>query len=283
MVGLASPPPGAPPPPTVSAIENRTIGSIPVRVYRSSLQPQPTLVFFHGGGWVGGDLETHHVLTSVLALDCQCTVVAVDYRRPPEAPFPAAWDDALAVVRYVDAHRTEFGGLSELAVGGDSAGANLAASVALACRAEGPTLAAQFLLYPATDLAGGYANATFNALYPSRSECGTGYFVTLELMRWSASHTLAGADGLDPRASPLRAKTLEGLPPTVLCTAQFDPCRDEGLAYGAALRRGGVKVLEHHGTGLIHAYFALEGASAAASAEANAARASLRSLLSQSL
>lgn len=274
--------PANPPPPPVERIENRVLplpgNHLAVRVYRPSPGPLPTVVFFHGGGWVGGDLETHDVLARVLALELNAVVVSVDYRRPPEAPYPSAWNDALEATRYVSAHLRDFGGEGQaLAVAGDSSGANLAAVVAIAARDEVLSLQGQLLLYPTTDATGGYADET---QYPSRRECASGYFITLELMRWVAAHAVPLARSGEPWASPLRAASLRGVAPAVLALAHFDPTRDEGRAYAQALRTSGVEVHEHAGEGLTHAYFGFEGVSAAAAAEAKAVRASFAKLLS---
>lgn len=283
LLALARAPNNPPAPPVAEVFDATVPGpghSIPVRVYRPTPAPSPTVLYFHGGGWVGGDLDTHDALARVLALDLGCCVVAVDFRKPPEHPFPAAFDDASSAVRHVAANLSAFGGAGQpLAVAGDSAGANLAAAVALACRENGPALAAQLLLYPVTDVAGGWADPSVNAAWPSRSEHAEGYFVTTPLSRWCAQHYLSGADGKDPRASPLRAQSVTGVAPAVVATAQFDPCRDEGKAYAQKLREAGVPVSEHLGAGLIHAYFAFEAASPAAGAEARAVRAAFKALL----
>lgn len=276
--------PANPPPPPVADVRDTNVpgpaGTIPVRVYRSAPGPQPTVLFFHGGGWVGGDLDTHDLVVRVLALELECTIVAVHYRRPPEAPFPAAYDDALEATRHVATHLEEFGGAGQpVAIAGDSSGANLAAAVTFACTVEGPKLAAQLLLYPVTDVAGGFKDEAVNARFPSRQENATGYFVTKELTQWSVGHYVSGGSDVDPRVSPLRAPSLADLPPAVVCTAQYDLLRDEGRAYAAALREAGVQVVEHLGDGLVHAYLAMEGASPAVGAEAKRVRASFKTLI----
>lgn len=259
-------------------------GAIPVRVYRTHRKPAPTVVYFHGGGWVAGDLETHDRAARTLAIELDCTVVSIHYRRPPEAPFPAAFDDSLAATQFIAAHQADFGGAGQaLAVAGDSAGGNLAAAVALACRDAGPKIDAQLLVYPVADVKGNFHDAAENAAYPSRQQNALGYFLTLGVMQWFADHYLkqAGED-VDPRVSPMRAASLAGLPPAVVCTAQYDPLRDEGHAYAKALRAAGVKVLEHHGAGLIHGYFGMGGASVAAADEARRVRADFATLLRRS-
>lgn len=256
-------------------------GPIPVRIYRTLRPLAPTVVYFHGGGWVAGDLDTHDRAARTLAIELDATVVSVHYRRPPEDRFPAAFDDALAAVRHVGSNLASYGGAGQpLAVAGDSAGGNLAAAVAIVARDAGPRLHAQLLVYPVTDVLGHFRDAEINRSYPSREANAEGYFLSLAVMQWFSDHYLGGT-GLagDARVSPMRAPSLAGLPPTVLCTAQFDPLRDEGEAYAQALRRAGVRVLEHHGAGLIHGYFGMGAAAPAAGDEARRVRADFRMLL----
>ncbi len=185
----------------------------------------PVLVFFHGGGWVVGNLDTHDGLCRRLANAAGCLVVSVDYRLAPEARFPAAVDDAYAATRWVAARASSFGGDgTRLAVGGDSAGGNLAAVVSLLAHERGaPPLRFQLLLYPVTDFA-------FDT--PSYRENGEGYLLTRANMEWYAGHYLRdGADRRHPHAAPLRAADVGGSPPTMVITAQYDPLRDEGEAY----------------------------------------------------
>jgi acetyl esterase len=273
------------PPPTVASIDDRQVkgasGPLPARVYRVSREKSPTVVFFHGGGWVAGDLETHDRQARLLAIETDAVVVSVDYRRPPETRFPGAFDDAFAAVRGVIADIAEFGGdRARVGVAGDSAGGNLAATVAIACRDAGIRLAAQLLVYPVTDAAGNYADAKENARFPSRSENAEGYFLSRAVMEWFAGHYLDDAKhGADWRVSPLRAKSLAGLAPAVVCTAWFDPLRDEGKAYAEALAAAGVATRYHHGAGLIHGYFGLNDASETARREAQHARADFKTLL----
>jgi acetyl esterase len=243
--------------------------SIRARVYRPAKLPVPTVLFFHGGGWVAGDLDTHDRFARTLSIDLEAVVVAVDYRRPPEMPFPASLEDCVAATRWAVNNIAELGGdKARLAVAGDSAGGNLAAAVAQACRERGLQLVAQLLVYPATDLVGAYRSQTENAKYPSRAHNGDGYFLTSDAMRWFASQYVPNvADALDPRASPLRASDLTGLPPAVICTAEFDPLRDEGEAYARALEKAGVRVAYYREPGMIHAYFGM-GAASPAAAEA---------------
>ena len=273
-----------PPPPVASAIDIKVKGAagpLAARVYRISDKQAPTVVFFHGGGWVAGDLETHDRQARLLAIETGAVVVSVDYRRPPETRFPGAFEDGFAAVRDVIARIVEFGGDStRVGVAGDSAGGNLAATTAIACRDAGFELAAQLLVYPVTDVAGNYADATENARYPSRAENAEGYFLSRAVMQWFSGHYLDDAKhGTDWRVSPLRAKSLAGLAPAVVCTAWFDPLRDEGKAYADALAAAGVATTYHDGLGLIHGYFGLGEASQTARLEAQRARADFKAML----
>jgi acetyl esterase len=216
-------------------------GPIPLRSYRPlGAAPDarlPVLVYYHGGGWVIGDLDTHDTLCRQLANGAGCAVVAVDYRMGPEHRFPAAVDDALAATRWV-ARQAESLRVdpSRLAVGGDSAGGNLAAVVALAARdgsdGGGPLpIAFQLLIYPATDMRRGQ---------PSHSTNGQGYVLTRDSIAYFHDHYIDDArHDLDWRASPLLAASHAGLPPALVITAGFDPLRDEGLAYAHALTAAG--------------------------------------------
>src|SRR5712672_4035642 len=175
-----------PPPPVLSADDTKVRGAagpLAARVYRVSRQKSPTVVFFHGGGWVAGDLETHDRQARWLAIETGAVVVSIDYRRPPEVRFPGAFEDAFAAVRDVASCIAAFGGdAKRLGVAGDSAGGNLAAAVALACRDAGIKLAAQLLVYPVTDGAGNYADGVENARFPSRTENVEGYFLSRAVM-----------------------------------------------------------------------------------------------------
>ena len=273
-----------PPPPVLSAGDTKVQGAdgpLAARVYRNAAGKSPTVVFFHGGGWVAGDLETHDRQARLLAIETGAVVVSVDYRRPPETRFPGAFEDAFAAVRDIIAGIAELGGDgTRVGVAGDSAGGNLAAAVAIASRDAGIGLAAQLLVYPVTDVAGGFADAKENARFPSRAGNAEGYFLTSATMQWFASHYLGDPkQGADWRVSPLRAKSLAGLAPAIVCTAWFDPLRDEGKAYADALQAAGVATKYHHGAGLIHGYFGLGDASETARREAQRARADFRALL----
>ena len=275
-----------PPPPVESAKDIQVKGAtgpLAARVYRVSPEKSPTVVFFHGGGWVAGDLETHDRQARLLAIETGAVVVSVDYRRPPETRFPGAFEDGFAATRDVIARIAEFGGdVARVGVAGDSAGGNLAAAVAIACRDAKIDLAAQLLVYPVTDAAGSFADARENARFPSRNENAEGYFLSRAAMEWFAGHYLGEPkQGDDWRVSPLRAKTHAGLAPATVCTAWFDPLRDEGKAYADALRAAGVLTKYHHGAGLIHGYFGLGEASESARREAERARADFKAMLNR--
>jgi acetyl esterase len=273
-----------PPPPVASVIDTRVEGAsgpLPARVYRASEAISPTVVFFHGGGWVAGDLETHDRQARLLAIETGAVVVSVDYRRPPETRFPGAFEDAFAAVRDVIARIGTFGGdAARVGAAGDSAGGNLAATVAIACRDAGIKLAAQLLVYPVIDVAGNYANDEHNAHYPSRKENAEGYFLSRAVMEWFSGHYLDDKKhGADWRVSPLRANDLAGVAPAVVTTAWFDPLRDEGKAYADALAAAGVTTKYHEGAGLIHGYFGLGESSQSARLEAERARSDFKALL----
>ncbi|MGH6710086.1 MAG: alpha/beta hydrolase [Bradyrhizobium sp.] len=273
------------PPPAVASAENIKVkgaaGFLAARIYRNTAEKSPTVVFFHGGGWVAGDLETHDRQARLLAIETGAVVISVDYRRPPEVRFPGAFEDAFAAVKDVVERVAEFGGdIKRIGVAGDSAGGNLAAVTAIACRDAGIKLAAQLLVYPVTDAFGNFADTKENARFPSRSENAEGYFLSRAVMEWFCGHYLANAaDGADWRVSPLRAKSLVGLAPAVVTTAWFDPLRDEGKAYADALIAAGVATKYYDGPGLIHGYFGLGEASEAARGEAQRARADFKAML----
>jgi acetyl esterase len=286
LSALAAARAAVPPPPVLSAENIRLKGDagfLSARVYRNTSGKSPTVVFFHGGGWVAGDLDTHDRQARLLAIETGAVVVSVDYRRPPEVRFPGAFEDAFAATRDIFARIEEFGGDdARVGVAGDSAGGNLAAATAIACRDAGIRLAAQLLVYPVTDVAGNFADAKENARFPSRAENAEGYFLSRAVMEWFCGHYLAEAShGTDWRVSPLRAKSLAGLAPAVVTTAWFDPLRDEGKAYADALRAAGVPVSYFDGPGLIHGYFGLGDASETAKAEAQRARADFKTLLAK--
>jgi acetyl esterase len=210
-------------------------------------EPAPLLVYFHGGGWVIGDLDTHDDPCRFLADRSGAALLAVDYRLAPEHPFPAAVEDAVAAYQWATANAALLGLAAErIAVGGDSAGANLAAAVCLAARDGGlPIPRMQLLIYPVTDVAVQAA---------SRQTFGEGFLLTRRDMDWFEERYLpAGVDRADPRASVLRAD-LGGLPPTYLSVAGFDPLRDEGEAFARRLREAGVPVALRRHPGLVHTF-----------------------------
>ena len=284
LSALAAARAAVPPPPVMSAetIDVKgAAGPLAARLYRNSNEKSPTVLFFHGGGWVAGDLATHDRQARLLAIETGAVVISVDYRRPPEVRFPGAFEDAFAATRDVIARIAEFGGdATRVGVAGDSAGGNLAAATAIACRDAGIKLSGQLLVYPVTDVVGNFADSKENARFPSRAENAEGYFLSRAVMEWFCGHYLADpSHGSDWRASPLRAKSLAGLAPAVVTTAWFDPLRDEGKAYADALQAAGVPTTYHHGAGLIHGYFGLGEASETAKREAQAARADFKALL----
>jgi acetyl esterase len=243
----------APKPPEVS--ESRLLiadRSVVLRSYRpagvAKQEKLPALVYFHGGGWTIGDLDTHDVLCRQLANGARCAVFSVDYRLAPEYPFPAAVDDCVAATRYVFENAKALNvDAARIAVGGDSAGGNLATVVALHARdAGGPALAFQLLIYPATDQRGGF---------PSHERNGEGYLLTRESMDFfRACYLPRPEDWLDWRASPLLAKDLSRLPPAFVLTAGFDPLVDEGRAYAERLGREGVPVTYRQYDDMVHGF-----------------------------
>jgi acetyl esterase len=248
----------APPisPAEVGHVEDRTVagadGPIPARVYwprgydRISGTPLPVIVFFHGGGFVLCDLDTHDAFCRNLTNMADAVVVSVDYRLAPETPYPGGLEDAYAATVWVHEHAAEIGGDPErLAVAGDSSGGNFAAVVALMARDRGgPPITYQFLIYPVTD-------QDFETT--SYRENGADYFTTETHMRWYCEQY--GGDADDPYVSPLRAPDLSGLPPARVITAEFDPLRDEGEAYARRLSEAGVDVSVRRFDGMFHGFF----------------------------
>jgi acetyl esterase len=250
----------------VRSVEDITIpgpaGPMSARVYRPTADGAvPTMAFFHGGGFVIGDLETHDDQARLICRDGEMVIVSLDYRLAPEHPFPAGFEDCLAATKWVADNIADLGGDADrIVVGGDSAGGNLSAAVAQAVRESGPRLAAQFLIYPGVD---------FNpeADYPSRAENAEGYFLTVEDMLWfGAQYIPEGVDTSDPRLSPIKAADLSGVAPAIVGVAEFDPLRDEGLAYAKALADAGVDVTVRRYDGMIHGFFGFTAYSPAASA-----------------
>ena len=211
-------------------------GAIGLRLYRPTTAPTanaPALVYYHGGGWVIGDLDTHDVLCRELAHRAGCVVVAVDYRLGPEQRFPAAVDDSLAATRWVHAQAGALGiDASRIALGGDSAGGNLATVTAIGLRESGGfTPRFQLLIYPGTDM---------RAVAPSHTTNGEGYLLTADTIRYFRGHYIDEGQWSDWRASPLLHPDLSKLPPALVITAGFDPLRDEGRQYADALSKAGV-------------------------------------------
>ena len=234
------------PPPPVDSVEDIKVrggaGPLAARVYRNGNGKSPTVVFFHGGGWVAGDLETHDRQARNLAIETGAVVVSVDYRRPPETRFPGAFEDAFAAVRDIAGRIGEFGGDgNRLGVAGDSAGGNLAAASAIACRDAGIKLAAQLLVYPVIDVFGNYADANENARFPSRTENAEGYFLTREVMEWFCGHYLADKSRWRRLAgfAATRRATMRDWRPRSSATAWFDPLarRRRSLCGDARKRR----------------------------------------------
>ena len=248
-------PPSTPTPPEIGEVKNLVIdgpSQVAVRTYRpkgvAATTALPALVYFHGGGWVIGDLDTHDVLCRFLAAEAGIAVVNVDYRLAPEAKFPAAADDAWAATQWVVKNAAKLGiDASRLAVGGDSAGGNLAAVVALMARDAGaPALKLQVLMYPVTDV---------GTQTQSYKDFGEGYLLTRDGMKWFFDHYLASKDQeSDWRVSPLRAKSLAGVAPALIITAGFDPLRDEGEAYARKLREAKVRTDYVCYGGMIHGF-----------------------------
>jgi acetyl esterase len=240
----------------IARLEDRTLpgprGDIPVRIYTPDGKPPfPILVYFHGGGWVVGGIATHDNLCRQLANGAGAVVVSVDYRLAPEHPFPAAPEDCYAAARWIAQNAHTLGGdPGRIAVGGDSAGGNLAAVVSLMARDRGgPPLVHQLLIYPVVDA------PCDNVSYRDNAK---DYLLTAEMMDWFWNHYVGtGTADRHLLACPLRAASLRGLPPALVFTAEFDPLRDEGEAYAARLREEGVPVRLERYDGMIHGFFGM--------------------------
>ncbi|SOD70588.1 acetyl esterase [Jatrophihabitans sp. GAS493] len=260
-------------------------GPLSIRVLRPVSTPEhagvrPTVVYFHGGGWVIGDIDTHLGHARRICAQVDAVVVSVGYRLAPENPFPAAFDDAVAATEWAAAHQGELGGEgAPLIVAGDSAGGQLAASVAIARRDAGQRLDAQLLLYPVTDAAGRYGDAAINQQYMSRRTVRSGSGLTLQGMANFATHYVDAASAADWRVSPIRCADLSGVAPAVIHTATLDVLRTEGNFYADALRRDGVEVISREFPTLNHSYFGLGGVSAVANSAAAQAAEDLNSVL----
>jgi acetyl esterase len=249
-----------PEPPELASVTSMTVpgpaGTIPVRLYtpktlRKKDGMSPCLVFFHGGGWVIGDLDSHDVVCRILAHEGEMIVISVDYRLAPENKFPAAIDDAIAATRWISDNAVQLNvDAKQISVGGDSAGGNLAAIVAIDARDNGgPKLAGQLLIYPATD---------FRMSHPSHSEPETSCLLTHNVIRWFADHYLTSKADVDNwRASPARVENLKDLPPAYVMTAGADPLRDEGDEYARRLSDAGVAVAYKTYPGQFHGFITM--------------------------
>jgi acetyl esterase len=242
-------------------------GELPLRLYRpTGERPLPALLYFFGGGWVLGTIDTADGVSRSLANATGALVVVAGYRLAPEHRFPAAIDDCYAAARWVAEHSGEIGAdPARLAVGGDSAGGNLAAGVALRARADGPALAGQLLVYPNTDQL---------ADDESMRAADDPFLFNRHSVAWYRQYYLASpGDAANPLASPLRAESLAGLPPALVITAEYDPLRDQGEAYARRLAGDGVQVELSRYPGMAHGFFTMAGtvdASRAAIAQAAA-------------
>ena len=244
--------------PALARIEDIRIpgpaGPLPARVYDAAgrgAPARPVVAYFHGGGWVQGDLETHHGLCARIAQRAGVIVVALDYRLAPEHPFPAAVDDCVAAYRWLRAHAAELGGdPARVAVAGDSAGGNLSAVVSQeAAKAGIPVPSCQVLIYPAVD---------FSFDTESHRDLVDGHVIPRDRIAWyTEQYVPKGADPADPQLSPLRAGDLRGQPPALVISAGFDPLRDEAHAYAERLRAAGVEVVDREYPGQIHAFISL--------------------------
>lgn len=224
---------------------------VPMRAYRPSKEPDlPMVIYFHGGGWVIGDLDTHDDLCRLIAVQTGALVVAVDYRLAPEHPYPAARNDCYAATVWLAEHAQDLNvDREKIAVAGDSAGGNLSAVITLMAKDKGVTfLKGQLLIYPVT-------NADFNTA--SYLENAEGYLLTREGLIWFWDQYADTRARLEPYASPLRASDFSGLPPALIITAEYDPLRDEGEAYGQKLKEAGVDVEIERYDGAIHAFLHL--------------------------
>lgn len=244
----------------IGASKDRTIegpgGPLPIRIYTpldAAEGPLPALVFFHGGGFVIGNIDTHDVSSRLFSNASGFKVVSVDYRLAPEVKFPEPADDCFAATRWVAENAAEIGvDVDRIAVGGDSAGGNLAAVVCLDARGSGgPNIAHQLLIYPVTDT--GIDTA-------SRNDFAEGYFLEKAGMDWfHEQYTSNPEQWANPRCSPLRAESLEGLPPAYVITAGFDPLRDEGRMYAERLQEAGVPTTHVDYEGMVHGFWNMTG------------------------
>ena len=246
----------SPDPPAIESVQlllaPGKAGPVPIRAYRpkgaGKDEVLPALVYFHGGGWVIGDLDTHDVVCRTLANGARCAVFSVEYRKAPEAPFPAAVDDCFSALSFIFANSSSLRINSrQIAVGGDSAGGNLATVMALMAREAGaPAISFQLLIYPGADM---------RMKHPSIKRNGEGYLLTEKVMAYFRGHYVPReADWLDWRVSPLLAKSLKGLPPAFLLTAGFDPLVDEGREYAERMQKEGVPVEYRNYPDMVHGF-----------------------------
>lgn len=248
-----------PPPEPIAKVEDSAIpgpaAQIPIRVYTPEGEgPFPLLVYYHGGGWVVGDLDTHEGTCRSIANSAGCVVVSVDYRLAPECKFPAAVDDSYAALEWVAANAKSMNGdPARIAVGGDSAGGNIAAVVAILARDQnGPRLSHQLLIYPVTDVSCLDTD--------SHRQCADGYMGTKADMEWCRDHYITSTeDTRSPLVSPILADDLSRLPPALVITCEFDGLRDEGEAYARRLKQAGVPARYSRYNGMIHGFFSMEG------------------------
>ena len=251
--------PLSPEPPAVESSQLLLVpgkaGPIPVRAYRpkgsSKEEVLPALLYYHGGGWVIGDLDTHDVVCRTLANGARCAVFSVEYRKAPESPFPAAVEDCFSALSFVFKNADSLKiSPTQIATGGDSAGGNLATVIALMARdAGGPPVAFQLLIYPGTDQRMGH---------PSIDRNGDGYLLTKKTMEYFRGHYLPNkADYTDWRASPFLAKRLAGLPPAYVITCGYDPLLDEGRAYFERLKKEGVAAEYREYPDMVHGFITM--------------------------
>jgi acetyl esterase len=251
------------------------LGPIPLRIYTpvaSGSAALPAIIYFHGGGFVVGDLDCYDGLCRALANESGCRVISVDYRLAPEFPFPAAVEDCFAAATWIEEHAPDLGvDPNGLAVAGDSAGGNLAAVVCQLAKEKGrPRIGFQLLIYPTTKINFAASQRNFSA----------GFFLDSRTIDWFRSHYVPPGTEADPRLSPLDAQDVTGLPPAYIVTAGFDPLREEGVAYAEKLKQAGVKVMQVDYPSMIHGFFSMPGliplASEAIRAAAHAVRDALK-------
>ena len=244
----------------IGKIENGSLpgpeGALPFRMYTpasAGAEPLACIVYFHGGAWIFGNLDTHDCMCRMLANASGCRVISVDYQLAPEHKFPASVEDAYAATKWVAANASSIGvDPARIVVAGDSAGGNLAAVVCQQAKTGGPKIALQVLFCPVVDI---------GAENQSRLDFAEGYFLERPLMMWAGTHYLpSGVDIMDPRLSPLRAADLSGLPPAHIHTAGYDPLRDEAKDYADSLEGAGVKVRYTCHEHMIHHFYAMAGA-----------------------